>query len=89
MNVGLALVIDESLDSMSDVVTGLGDRLKKYFRKKDYGSDVCNLFIGVILTGRSVNAFKYRNDFRKSNPAEGRDRRSHAPVRRFDDSRGR
>jgi hypothetical protein len=50
MNVGLALEIDASIDSMSDVVTELDDTVKKWFRERSYGSDVANVFIGIVLT---------------------------------------
>ena len=51
MNVGLALEIDGSIDKMSGVITELESRLKECFRDKDFGSDVKNLFIVIILTG--------------------------------------
>jgi hypothetical protein len=50
MNVGLALEIDASIDSMSDVVTELDDTVKKWFRERSYGSDVASVFIGIVLT---------------------------------------
>jgi hypothetical protein len=52
MKVGLALEIDESIDSMAVTVTELNDLLRNYFLEKNYGSDVENIFIGVILTNR-------------------------------------
>ncbi len=50
MNVGLALEIDGAIESMADVVTDLEDKFRQFFQGRDYGSDVANIFIGVILT---------------------------------------
>ncbi len=51
MQVALALEIDASVDSLSTAVAEAAARVKDFFAGRDYGEDIANLFIGVILTG--------------------------------------
>jgi len=49
MRVGLALEIDSTLDHLAPVVAEIDSALKGFFLERQYGGDVENIFIGVIL----------------------------------------
>jgi hypothetical protein len=51
MNVGIALETDAAFEPLSVVVTDAAVKIKEYFATRDYGQDLSNIFIGVILTG--------------------------------------
>lgn len=51
MNIGIALEIDSALESLSTLVTDTAAKIKEFFAHQDYGQDLSNIFIGVILTG--------------------------------------
>lgn len=51
MRVGLALEIDSALDHLATVVSEIDQELKTFFSDREYGNDVENIFIGIVLTG--------------------------------------
>lgn len=50
MNVGIALEIDSALESLSTVVIDAATKIKEFFANRNYGPDLSNIFIGIILT---------------------------------------
>lgn len=68
MNVGLAIESDQSLEVFSQVFYELDKRLKEYFPNKDFGDDLEDLAIGLILTGpgserlHPIRPFKYEKE---------------------------
>lgn len=51
MFIGLALEIDSAIEHLCVAVHSLDKRLETFFPDKNYGLDVENIFVGVILTG--------------------------------------
>lgn len=51
MRVGLALEIDSTLDHLASVVAEIDRAFKSFFSDREYGNDVENIFVGIILTG--------------------------------------
>ena len=51
MRVGLALEVDSALDHLAVIVAEIDQELKTFFSDRQYGTDVENIFVGIILTG--------------------------------------
>jgi hypothetical protein len=68
MNVGVSIEfdisIDACIDTLMDVVTDLDDALKAFFLTKEYGEDIENLSIGIVLASQDrphrLRQLKYR-----------------------------
>lgn len=77
MNIGLAVEIDSELERLSGAIGRIDGNLKRFFLERDYGDDVSNVFIGLILTGpgseklHSVRPVKYRKLFRSKSRITG------------------
>jgi hypothetical protein len=74
MNIGLGLETDIAIESLSHVVTELEDALKACFQGRDYGRDLENIFIGVILAApdseqlHPVRALRFKKHVRYTFP---------------------
>ncbi|WP_031431889.1 hypothetical protein [Methylomicrobium agile] len=68
MNVGLAIESNETVERFLPIMEKLYTELKIYFYKRDYGKDLQDLAIGLILTGpgtekfHPIRSFKYEKE---------------------------
>ncbi|WP_426994315.1 hypothetical protein [Methylomonas sp. CM2] len=68
MNVGLAIERDASLENYAHLIREFYSKIKEYFSDKDYGEDLKDLAIGLVLTGpgserlHPVRLFKYEKE---------------------------
>jgi hypothetical protein len=51
MNVSIALEMDSALESQAAVITDAAIKMKSFFADRNYGTDLSNIIIGIILTG--------------------------------------
>jgi hypothetical protein len=73
MEIGISLEIDASIDFKSNDIINMSNDLENHFRNKDYGTDVKEIYIGLICIESKLgieNLFKVRKpkytDFKKS-----------------------
>jgi hypothetical protein len=78
MDVGLAIESDVSVEHLMPAVRGVNNAIEAYFVDRDYGSDLTNIGIGMILvTGpiserlHSVRPFRYRRFDREKSRITG------------------
>ncbi|MGV8992230.1 MAG: hypothetical protein ACOH1Q_12595 [Thiobacillus sp.] len=79
MNVGLGIENDVSVAHLMPAVRGVNDALKACFSDKEYGADLIDITIGMILVTRTtisdrfhpVRPFKYKRLDRVKHPGTG------------------
>ena len=79
MDVGLAIESDATVSHLIPSVRGVNNALEAYFSSRDYGADLTDIAIGVILVATSeisdrfhpVRPFKYRRFDREKSRITG------------------